>query len=699
MSTVPSSTLVIKPVPIGATAAAVQQAAASAGAQRVTSASGEKFGKAFLNFACAQDAQTAFHMLQGEAMFAPQQTLPVRVTYKTAPAAIAPASPTMAASSSASSGVVHSAPASASGAAGKPVPAAFTTTPTPHKLNIDAVEFKPVSSLTAPTIAAGGTAPSPELPNTSTEAAASSLCTTDSVAGAASCFAAMTLAAKTPAAASSHSTAGPIGPTAGTLISDHFTVSAGHGPGAIPSKLTVSLESGDITKWCGAVIVNAAKNSLMGGGGIDGAIHRAAGPGLLDACASLPKLAGQGGARCATGDAKFTPGPFSKALLAQHVIHAVGPDMRQAHRQHDGPALLKSAFLASMKAAEENHCASMAIPAISCGIFAFNPADAAKISLDAVIEFAQSKPTHVKKIVFMLFDSVHLQHWRNAASEQPGMTPLIAPHPEAAPIGVTPLHGGPGLGSGSGAGATKPSGSGYLGLTKSCYIRSKLAHNDELGFKAAGVMLYRLSAASAAGPSEYQVLLGEQCGRLAPLGGMRDQGECSVDTAVRELDEETGQQLPQDLLVGVASRLLHGHGHHAHAHAYAASSRVVWLGRPHKSPKYALYLCDVDSVEGMRDATDQLPKRYADWRMSAHAKLAPPHLKEMDRMRWVSLSALLHQTDSQFAAHPHGKSKATPLSLSPFLTAILHYDLVRGFIHQLLVSQSEVANHACPSAT
>ncbi len=145
----------------------------------------------------------------------------------------------------------------------------------------------------------------------------------------------------------------------------------------------------DITTLAVDAIVNAANAELRGGGGVDGAIHRAAGPQLMEACRAL------GG--CETGSARITAG---FALPAKWVIHAVGPVWRGGGSGED--ALLAGCYRAAMDLAARNGCASIAFPAISTGVYRFPPARAAGIAVRTVAE-TLARPCPIARVIFACF--------------------------------------------------------------------------------------------------------------------------------------------------------------------------------------------------------------------------------------------------------------------------------------------------------
>ena len=129
---------------------------------------------------------------------------------------------------------------------------------------------------------------------------------------------------------------------------------------------------GDITSANVDAIVNAANSVMLGGGGVDGAIHRAAGPALLEACYAVPEI---DGIRCPAGEARIT---VAGDLAAQYVIHTVGP---RYHIDPNPERLLASAYRSVLQLALEHNCHSLALPAISCGVYAYPLQEAANIAV------------------------------------------------------------------------------------------------------------------------------------------------------------------------------------------------------------------------------------------------------------------------------------------------------------------------------
>ena len=134
----------------------------------------------------------------------------------------------------------------------------------------------------------------------------------------------------------------------------------------------IKIVQGDITQASVDVIVNAANSQMLGGGGVDGAIHRAAGPKLLEAC---KKVKAENGIRCPTGDARITD---AGNLKTKYVIHTVGPIYRIDKNPEN---LLTSAYLNCLNLAMSHGCKSIAFPAISCGVYGYPPQEAAWISV------------------------------------------------------------------------------------------------------------------------------------------------------------------------------------------------------------------------------------------------------------------------------------------------------------------------------
>ena len=166
----------------------------------------------------------------------------------------------------------------------------------------------------------------------------------------------------------------------------------------------LTAERGDITRVAVDAVVNAANERMLGGGGVDGAIHSAAGPRLLGACRAVSEV--RPGVRCPTGEARITPG-FD--LPARCVIHTVGPVYRGEAR---GADLLASAYRSSLELAARNGVDTIAFPAISCGVYGYPLDEAASIAVSVAREAEWS----FAEVSFVLFSDDVLSAWRAALS-------------------------------------------------------------------------------------------------------------------------------------------------------------------------------------------------------------------------------------------------------------------------------------------
>jgi len=170
--------------------------------------------------------------------------------------------------------------------------------------------------------------------------------------------------------------------------------------------MPIEIIQADITQLAVDAIVNAANEALAGGGGVDGAIHRAAGPGLDQECRGLPFVRPQ--VRCPTGEARITGG---HDLPARYVIHTVGPVW---HGGDAGEAeLLASCYRQSLQLAEDHHIESIAFPAISCGVFGYPPDQAAQVAVATVSDWL-SLHALPQRVLLCCFDTRMETHCRNA---------------------------------------------------------------------------------------------------------------------------------------------------------------------------------------------------------------------------------------------------------------------------------------------
>ncbi len=167
----------------------------------------------------------------------------------------------------------------------------------------------------------------------------------------------------------------------------------------------IKLYSGDITRLDVDVIVNAANNSLLGGGGVDGAIHRAAGKELLAECRTLHG--------CETGQAKITLG---YNLPAKYVIHTVGPVWRGGN--HNEKEQLSSCYRCALGLAEENKCETIAFPAISTGVYGYPKGDAAEIAVREIRKyFEEHSDSSIKEVILVCFDNMTERLYENILKE------------------------------------------------------------------------------------------------------------------------------------------------------------------------------------------------------------------------------------------------------------------------------------------
>lgn len=170
----------------------------------------------------------------------------------------------------------------------------------------------------------------------------------------------------------------------------------------------IEILKGDITKITADAIVNAANSTLMGGGGVDGAIHRAGGAEILEGCREI--IAKQG--KCATGEAVITT---AGKLAANYVIHTVGPVWNGGNK--DEAKKLANCYINSMKLAEEHDCSTIAFPNISTGVYGYPKKEAADVSIKAICNYIKEHESNIR-ILLVCFDDDNLHYVQEALNNQ-----------------------------------------------------------------------------------------------------------------------------------------------------------------------------------------------------------------------------------------------------------------------------------------
>jgi O-acetyl-ADP-ribose deacetylase (regulator of RNase III) len=168
--------------------------------------------------------------------------------------------------------------------------------------------------------------------------------------------------------------------------------------------ISLQIKQGDITQYEVDALVTAANKQLKGGGGVDGAIHKAGGPAILEECQKIIQKTGT----LAAGDAVITGGGNVKA---NHVIHAVGPVFQDGN--HGEPGQLANAYNNALQIANDHGLASIAFPIISTGVYGFPKESAATIAIETVVRFSKTQNKSLEKVIFVCFDEENYTLYQN----------------------------------------------------------------------------------------------------------------------------------------------------------------------------------------------------------------------------------------------------------------------------------------------
>jgi len=368
---------------------------------------------------------------------------------------------------------------------------------------------------------------------------------------------------------------------------------------AVPGRempLTLQLVRTDITRWRGDAIVNAANESLLGGGGVDGAIHTAAGPGLVASCRTLKMLSP--GVRCQEGDSKLTKGPFGPELGAPNVIHAVGPRATSQNRQRK----LGAVYFRSLSIAAEENFSTVAFPSISTGIFNYPKEEAAAVALNAISIFASqgvAKVGSLGRIDMCLLDAHNYKIWCEAAAKKTGV-----------PVEARPSDG---LGGKATRKAPTPTRLQSVGAATDAGESNGSACIILHRFRRKEVIVLGEAQVEESVPFKLEILVGLQGSVIHPF--LTSSGR-ELDDALEALNLATANLISTSTMTVLAKKIRSG------------------LVLPSSDGNITAFMLDIDSIPSISESLDHLPSTFKNWRLK-ESKEAPKEWKKFHSLHWI----------------------------------------------------------------
>jgi O-acetyl-ADP-ribose deacetylase (regulator of RNase III) len=440
--------------------------------------------------------------------------------------------------------------------------------------------------------------------------------------------------------------------------------------------LTLRLLQGqNITRWAGDVIVNSANEAMLGGSGVDGAIHHAAGGGLLAACRAVKPV--RYGVRCPTGEARLTRGPFpGSRLSAANVIHAVGPTRSTPERA----ALLGSTYTSCLTLAAGSGFASIAFPSISTGIFNYPKREAASVAARVIVDTALVGLTgDLERLDVCLFDNDSVVLWSDAVGAalrgepvQLDGTPATdgGAWGRAQPAPADHIKSTSSSGAGGGPKATTPTRP-PLPPVGTVLTRVRAAVPALTPPPPVGIVLARVRAAiptptaaveaDSAGSAtaiveavyQLQVLVGYTDSHVEPLLTTQRDAEGAAGIApharaVDLLDDSTAGLLDAASLAALRAALTD-----------VSPIRATFGGSPDQ-PEPLVFVVDIDTVAALHESADDLPAAFRQWRTSTGGRA---------QMRYRALA--WSTVPVQVPPPPHSRPGALPRALAPMAVHVM----------------------------